>query len=84
MTFPESPAVWSVLDGVLRDHCDTVDRDQAEITRSVHLGYGPDDDPATLAALAADFFEAGVDLVVWSMRGPIAANRLAPLADRLV
>lgn len=83
MTFPESPAAWMVLDSVLRDHCDSVGRDQAEISRSVHLGFGPDDDPAALAARADEFFEAGVDLVVWSMRGPIAPQRLGPLADAL-
>jgi F420-dependent oxidoreductase-like protein len=84
MTFPESPAAWMLLDGVLRDHCEAVGRDQAEITRSVHLGYGPDDDPMALAAGAHDYFEAGVDLVVWSMRGPIAPSRLEPLASALV
>jgi F420-dependent oxidoreductase-like protein len=84
MTFPESPAAWMLLDSVLRDHCDAVGRDQGEITRSVHLGYGPDDDPAALASQAHDFFEAGVDLVVWSMRGPITPTRLQPLADALV
>jgi F420-dependent oxidoreductase-like protein len=83
MTFPESPAAWMLLDSVLRDHCAAVGRDQAEITRSVHLGFGPDDDPAALAALAHDFFEAGVDVVVWSMRGPISPGRLPPLADAL-
>jgi F420-dependent oxidoreductase-like protein len=83
MTFPESPAAWMLLDSVLRDHCVAVGRDQAEITRSVHLGFGPDDDPAALAALAHDFFEAGVDVVVWSMRGPISPRRLPPLVDAL-
>jgi F420-dependent oxidoreductase-like protein len=83
MTFPESPAAWQVLDGVLRDHCDTVGRDQAEITRSVHLGYGPDADPAALAEQAQGFFDAGVDVVVWSMQGPIDPGRLEPLANRL-
>lgn len=83
MTFPESPAAWLVLDGVLRDHCRDLGRDESEITRSVHLGYGIDDDPAALAARAHEYFEAGVDLVVWSMRGPIEPRRLEPLADAL-
>lgn len=37
MTFPDSPAQWSELDGVLRSHCDDVARDHTEIVRSVHL-----------------------------------------------
>ena len=84
MTFPDSPATWLLLDSVLRDHCESVGRDHSVITRSVHLGYGPDDDPAALAEHANGYFEAGVDLVVWSMRGPIEARRLARLADALV
>jgi F420-dependent oxidoreductase-like protein len=83
MTFPESPSHWAGLDGVLRSHCDEVGRDQSEITRSVHLGFGPDDEPAALADQAAGFFAAGVDIVVWSMRGPTDPARLAPLASAL-
>lgn len=80
MTFPDSPAEWMLLDSVLRDHCVAEGRDESEITRSVHLGYGPDDDPSELADRANGFFEAGVDVVVWSMRGPIDPSRLEPLA----
>jgi F420-dependent oxidoreductase-like protein len=80
MTFPESPDDWRDHDDVLRAHCTTVGRDPAEITRSVHLGFGEDDDVAELADRAAGFFEAGVDVVVWSMRGAITPSRLAPLA----
>ena len=83
MTFPDQPADWLELDEVLRGHCDAVGRDQAEITRSIHLGYDEDSDPAALAAKAETFFEAGVDVVVWSMRGAIDPARLAPLADAL-
>lgn len=81
MTFPSSPEAWGELNSVLIDHCHRVGRDEAEITRSIHLGYGPDDDPNELADTAAAFFSAGVDIVVWSMRGPITADRLAPLAE---
>ena len=83
MTFPEDPAAWLDLDGVLRRHCDKIGRDHAEIARSVHLGFDDDDDPGQLAALAETFFNAGVDIVVWSMRGAMDAGRLAPLAAAL-
>jgi F420-dependent oxidoreductase-like protein len=83
MTFPEQPADWLELDEVLRGHCEAVGRDHAEITRSIHLGYDEDSEPAALAAKAETFFEVGVDVVVWSMRGAIDPARLAPLADAL-
>lgn len=83
MTFPDGPPHWLELDEVLRSHCESVGRDPGEITRSVHLGFGADDDPAELADRADGFFDAGVDLVVWSMRGEMSPGRLAPLADAL-
>ncbi len=83
MTFPEDPAAWLELDGVLRAHCERVGRDQSEIARSIHLGFDPDSDPVALNDQAASFFDAGVDIVVWSMRGAMDASSLAPLAAAL-
>ena len=81
-TFPKTVAEWQDLDGALRAHCDDVGRDQAEIARSIHLGFD-DRTPAEMVAEAAPFFEAGVDIVVWSMQGDIRPERLKPLADAL-
>jgi len=81
MTFPDNPAAWLELDEVLRGHCDKVGRNSDEIARSIHLGYDPDSDPAALAETAESFFDAGVDIVVWSMRGPVDVARLEPLAN---
>lgn len=83
MTFPEDPAAWLELDGVLRAHCERVGRDQSEIARSIHLGFDPDSDPVALNDQAASFFDAGVDIVVRSMRGAMDASSLAPLAAAL-
>ena len=80
MTFPDEPSDWEELDQVLRSHCAKVGRDQSEIARSVHLGLDPDNDPAADAARAQTFFDAGVDIVVWSMRGALDPARLEPLA----
>ena len=80
MTFPDNPAEWKELDDVLLGHCERVGRDSSEIDRSVHLPFDPDVDPAANADRAAEFFDAGVDIVVWSMRGPVDAARLEPLA----
>jgi len=81
MTFPDTPADWKELDDVLRGHCEKIGRDHSEIARSVHLGFDPDVDTTELAAKANGFFDAGVDIVVWSMRGPVDPGRLTPLAD---
>jgi F420-dependent oxidoreductase-like protein len=83
MTFPPDAGEWQRLDVVLREHCDTVGRDQSEITRSVHLRFPHDVEPAALADQAQPFFDAGVDVIVWSMTGPVDPSRLAPLATAL-
>lgn len=83
MTFPETPAAWSELNDVLLGHCADVGRDPGDITRSIHLGLDPESDVDELADQAEEFFAAGVDLVVWSMRGPIEAGRIEPLAEAL-
>lgn len=43
-----------------------------------------DADPDALADRARSFGAAGVDLVVFSMRGPYEARLLQPLADALL
>lgn len=83
MTFPDEPSDWLELDEVLRGHCEKVGRDQSEITRSVHLGFDEETSAAGLAEKAQGFFDAGVDIVVWSMRGAMSAARLEPLADAI-
>ena len=83
MTFPETTAEWTELNEVLLGHCADVGRDPGEITRSIHLGLDPGSDPGQLVATAQEFFAVGVDLVVWSMRGPIEAGRIEPLAEAI-
>lgn len=83
MTFPDTPADWAELRDVLHGHCAKVGRDPADIACSIHLGFDPDEPPAAHADKAAAFFDAGVDIVVWSMRGEMDASRLGPLAEAL-
>jgi alkanesulfonate monooxygenase SsuD/methylene tetrahydromethanopterin reductase-like flavin-dependent oxidoreductase (luciferase family) len=83
MTFPETPDEWTELRGVLDDHCATVGRDAGEISSSIHLGCTPDDDPSELVEAASPFFDAGVDIVVWSWRGPLDLDRLEALATAI-
>ena len=83
MTFPDGPADWLELDGVLREHCERVGRDQSEIATVGAPQLRRGRDVGELADRAAGFFDAGVDIVVWSMRGPVEASRLEPLAHAL-
>lgn len=83
MTFPASPAAWKELDDCLIGHCADVGRDPSEITRSIHLGFPGEPDYQEMAALAPPFFEAGVDVVVYSMRGPYKASMVEKLGEVL-
>jgi len=81
MTFPAASTDWLELDEVLRGHCEKVGRDQSEITRSIHLGF--EGDPTEAVANAEAFFDAGVDVVVWSWRGEFDVSRVEVLANAI-
>jgi F420-dependent oxidoreductase-like protein len=83
MTMPQTPENWKRLSDVLDEHCRAVGRDPSEIRRSVHLMWPADADCAALADRGRSFGEAGVDLVIFSMRGPYEARLLEPLARAL-
>ena len=57
--------------------------DEAEILRSIHLAFSPESNVDELAAQAQPFFDAGVDLVIYSMRGPYSASEVERLAGAL-
>lgn len=78
-----TPAEWTELRAVLAEHCDAVGRDLAEITCSVHLSYGKDDDLPRLADAAAERFDAGIDVVVFTMTSPYDVSMIEPLAEAL-
>jgi F420-dependent oxidoreductase-like protein len=83
MVGASSPAAWVQANDVLKGHCADVGRDPSEILRSVHVMWPATADPAELAERAAEFAEVGVDLVIFSMRGPYEARLLEPLASAL-
>lgn len=78
-----SPEEWRRASEVLDGHCAAIGRDPAAIRRSVHLMWPPEAPPAALAERAAAFAGAGVDLVIFSMRGPYEVRLLEPLAEAL-
>ena len=67
---PDSPATWKATSDILDQRCAAIGRDPAEIRRSVHLMWPEEADPSAMAATAADYAAAGVDLVIFSMRAP--------------
>jgi alkanesulfonate monooxygenase SsuD/methylene tetrahydromethanopterin reductase-like flavin-dependent oxidoreductase (luciferase family) len=81
--FPESTAEFAELDNVLMEHCEAVGRDSSEIARSIHLPFEPGRSPGEMVNLANTYFAAGVDIVVWSWRGPLDPARLEPLATAI-
>ena len=83
MTAPSDVADWKRLTDVLDVHCAEIGRDPSEVRRSIHLMWDATADPAELAARAAEFGEAGIDLVIFSMRGPYEARMLEPLATAI-
>lgn len=83
LTFPATPAAWADLDDVLKAHCEAVGRDESEIDRSVHVAFDPGD-PRPQVERAQTFLDAGVDIVVWSWRGPMEASRLEGLAKAIL
>jgi F420-dependent oxidoreductase-like protein len=83
MVGASSPAAWVRANDVLKGHCADIGRDPSEILRSVHVMWPTTADPAALAEQAAGFADVGVDLVIFSMRGPYEPRLLEPLAAEL-
>lgn len=77
------PEEWVELREVLEEHCEDVGRDSGEIECSVHVRYSKDDDVSRLADQADERFDAGVDIVVFTMGAPFDASMVEPLADAL-
>jgi F420-dependent oxidoreductase-like protein len=83
MVGASDPDAWMRADKVLTAHCADIGRDPSEIRRSVHVMWPAEADPSELADRAASFAEVGVELVIFSMRGPYDPRLLEPLASAL-
>jgi F420-dependent oxidoreductase-like protein len=70
---------WREKNEALIDHCEDLGRDPSEIERTAHIAWEAGADPSRLADLAAEMVEAGIDQVIFSMRGPYKAAEVAPL-----
>jgi F420-dependent oxidoreductase-like protein len=81
--FQPDPSAWSQVHDVLVGHCGDIGRDPTEIACSIHLPWAADAEPISLAEQAAGFVAAGVDQIIFSMRGPYRADLLQPLASAI-
>jgi F420-dependent oxidoreductase-like protein len=84
LVVPDTPAKWKATSDILDGHCAAIGRDPSEILRSVHLMWPQEAAPSAMAETAAQYAEAGVDQVIFSMRAPYRATRLEPLANKLI
>lgn len=78
-----SVADWKDANEALIGHCEAIGRDPGEITRTAHVAWPAGADPSELADQAAVRVDAGVDHVIFSMRGPYAAAEVEPLGAEL-
>ena len=77
------PEVFKHKYEVLLGHCEAVGRDPSEIMCSVQITFAADEDPGEAADRAARLFEAGVDMVIFTLRTPYLATRVPELAKAL-
>jgi F420-dependent oxidoreductase-like protein len=77
------PEVFAHKRDVLHDACQRIGRDTSEITTSVQVFAGPDQDPKEVADQAASYADVGCDLAVIGLAPPHRASVLEPLADAL-
>jgi F420-dependent oxidoreductase-like protein len=81
--FNETVAQWQAKNEALVGHCERLDRDPQEIYRTAHIPWPAGADPGELADRAAELVDAGVDQVIFSMRGPYLAAEVEPLGEAL-
>ena len=77
------PEEWLELREVLEGHCQEVGRDSAEIDCSVHVRYSQGDDVSEIADQTAARFDAGVDIVIYTLGTPYDVSMIEPLANAL-
>jgi F420-dependent oxidoreductase-like protein len=68
---------------VLKDHCQVVGRNFADIQISVQLMFRPDDPAATIAQ-ARDYIQAGATHVIFNLRYPYPDDVAQRLADAVI
>lgn len=82
-SIPGSTEAWSELHEVLLGHLADAGRTRADITCSTNGWFRTDTDPAALAAEAAAYAEAGVDLFIVYLDTPHDPSVLGPIAEAL-
>ena len=82
--YPGGPVThWEAKRDVLAERCAEIGRDVTEITTSTHIRFNPDAGAGELAAQAAAFGEAGLDLAIVQLPPPHDPAVLEPIAEAL-
>ena len=81
--FNETIAQWAEKNEALIGHCERIGRDPHDIERTAHIAWPAGADPSELADKAAELVGAGLDQVIFSMRGPYPASAVEPLGQAL-
>jgi F420-dependent oxidoreductase-like protein len=68
---------------VLLGHCEAVGRNPADIETSVQIAFEADQSPQEAVEQSAALFEAGVDIVVFTLRTPYRVPTVEALAEAL-
>jgi F420-dependent oxidoreductase-like protein len=74
---------WHSLKDTLAGHCERLGRDPAEITCSVNIRIGPDEEAGRAAEAAAAYRDAGADLAIMNLPHGAAPEFLTRLAEAL-
>ncbi len=74
---------WREANDALLGHCEALGRNPDEITRTTHVTWEAGADPSMLADRAAELAAAGIDQIIFSMRGPYVAAEVEPLGEAL-
>src|SRR5262249_47431352 len=81
--FNETIAQWQEKNDALAGHCERIGGAPRETFRTAHIAWPVDADAAELADRAAELTAAGIDQVIFSMRGPYPASAVEPLGQAL-
>jgi F420-dependent oxidoreductase-like protein len=77
------PARFTHKREVLLGHCEAVGRDPRKITTSVQIAFEAEQDPAEAVDQAAALFDAGVDVVIFTLRTPYRVSTVEALSAAL-
>ncbi len=78
-----TPEIFTQKRTVLAGHCEVVGRELEDITCSVQIALQADQDPRSAVDEAAALFDAGADVIIFTLRNPYSVAVVERLAEVL-